>query len=44
METQALILMVSAELIITALIVYFFIWVLTAKPGSEKSSYINLQE
>ncbi len=39
METQALIFMVSAEAIITALTLYFFIRVLFTKPKSEHDSY-----
>jgi hypothetical protein len=39
METQALIFMVSAEVIITGLTLYFFIRVLFSKPKDEPDSY-----
>ncbi len=39
MQTQALIFMVSAEVIITGLTLYFFIRVLFTKPNDEPDSY-----
>lgn len=39
MQTQALLFMVTAEVIITALTLYFFIKVLTSKPKDEPDSY-----
>jgi hypothetical protein len=39
METQALVFMVSAEVIITGLTLYFFIRVLFTKPKDEPDSY-----
>lgn len=39
MQTQALIFMVTAELIITGLTLYFFIRVLLTKPKDEPDSY-----
>ncbi len=39
MQTQALIFMVSAEVIITGLTLYFFIRVLFTKPKDEPDSY-----
>ncbi len=39
MQTQALIFMVSAEIIITGLTLYFFIRVLFTKPKDEPDSY-----
>ncbi len=44
MKTQALIFMISAESIITALTLYFFIRVLLTKPKPEPDSFINPQE
>ena len=39
METQALIFMVTAEVIITGLTLFFFIKVLVTKPKDEPDSY-----
>lgn len=41
METQALVFMISAEVIITGLTVYFFLRVLFAKPKNEPDSYTD---
>lgn len=39
MQTQALVFMVSADVIITGLTLYFFIRVLVTKPKAEPDSY-----
>lgn len=44
METQALIFMVSAEVIITSLTLYFFIRVLFTKPKGGSDSYTDTKE
>lgn len=44
METQALIFMVSAEVIITSLTLYFFIRVLLTKPKGGTDSYTDTKE
>lgn len=41
METQALIFMITAEVIITSITVYLFLKVLFAKPKKEPDSYVN---
>jgi len=44
METQALIFMISAEVIITALTLYFFIRVLFTKPKGGPDSYSETKD
>jgi len=44
METQALIFMISAEVIITALTLYFFIRVLFTKPKGGSDSYSETKD
>jgi hypothetical protein len=44
METQALIFMVTSEVIITGLTLYFFIRVLLTKPKGEPDSYTDTED
>lgn len=44
METQALIFMVTSEVIITGLMLYFFIRVLFTKPKGGGDSYTDTKE